>query len=110
MPTYKTRGHSYLICPELLALDARHGEHPSRWPLCRRGVTCGRAHDHEEQLIDTEGHTVNDFYWIEGCRPPTADEHPTCDFCGRRLVHTDLDDLYGAEHMVSDSSAERGLE
>jgi len=57
-------------------------------------------HEHEEQLLDPEGHTVNDFFWFPGCRPHTADEHPRCGLCDRPLEVADLDDLYAEEHLV----------
>jgi len=97
---YRSSGHSYLVCPRLLEVDHRHGEHPDKWPPCRRGHQCVQGHDHEPTLIDSEGHTVQDFYWVPGSRPPTADEHPACG-CGRKLVHADLDDLYDARHLVA---------
>lgn len=93
-------GHDYLVCPRLLELDARHGEHPTKWPKCRRGRPCGRNHEHEVELVDPEGHTVNDYFWVSGCRPHEAHEHPTCDLCGRALVHADLDDYTDAKHYV----------
>ncbi len=104
MRLYGTVGHAYLVCPRLLELDRRHGEHPSKWAPCRRGANCRRPapHKHEEELVDPEGHTVNDFFWVPGCRPPEPDEHPVCEACGRKLVHADLDDLYHPSHLVGD--------
>lgn len=106
MNIYHASGHSYLVCPRLLELDARHGEHWSKHPPCRRlrdparpdDPQCVVNHEHEDPLPDASGHMVNDFYWIAGCRPPTEEEHPVCG-CGARLVHADLDDLYGAQHL-----------
>ncbi|SRR5258708_3584452 len=98
MKVYHSRGHAYLVCPALLKLDARHGEHWSKGPACRRGQRCIEDHRHELPLADGEGHSVNDFHWFPGCRPPTEDEHPVCG-CGQRLVHADLDDLYDTKHL-----------
>jgi len=97
---YHSFGRAYLVCPRLLELDVRHGEHPDKWKPCRRGQPCQHDHEHEEGLLDPEGHTTNLFMWAPGCRPPTADEHPTCALCGRRLKFSDLDDLYASEHLV----------
>lgn len=99
MNLYHSNGHSYLVCPRLLELDERHGEHWSKFPPCRHGLRCNLDHQHEEKIIDGQGHTVNDFHWTPGCRPPTEEEHPKC-ICGKVLVYSDLDDLYGAEHLV----------
>jgi hypothetical protein len=79
-------------------MDKRHGEHPSKWPFCRRGRQCVKPHDHESELVDPEGHLVNDFYWTPGSSPLTPEQYLICD-CGRRLVHADLDDLYDPKHM-----------
>lgn len=98
MIRYIRQGHSYLVCPRLLELDVRHGQHWSKGDPCRRGKQCPKLHDHETKLVDPEGHTVNDFYWGPGSRPPTPEEHPVC-LCGRPLVYGDLDDLYAAEHL-----------
>lgn len=98
MRIYHGAGHAYLVCPRLLELDQRHGEYPDKWPPCRRGDPCRRPHHHERALVDPEGHMVNDFYWLPGCRPPEPDEHPVCP-CGERLVHADLDDPYGEQHL-----------
>lgn len=99
MQLYRSSGHAYLVCPRLLELDLRHGEHRSR-PHCaaRHGASCPIQHDHETFLNDPEGHTVNDFYWLPGCRPPLPDEHPVCR-CGLALALADLDDLYAPEHL-----------
>ena len=99
MRLYHSRGHSYLVCPRLLQLDKRHGEHWEKAPKCRRGEQCLKSHKHEAVLLDPEGHLVVDFYWFPGCRPPTEEERPVCP-CGRRLVHADLDDPYGPQHLV----------
>ena len=99
MTSYHGAGASYLVCPRLLELDARHGEHPSKGPECRRGGRCSRKHKHEPLLVDPEGHSVNLYVWVPGCRPPTVDEHPSCVGCGERLVHADLDDLYDPKHL-----------
>lgn len=103
MSTYRKHGASYLVCPRLLKLDPRHGEHPSKWPDCRRGGRCTRRHKHESLLVDPEGHSVNLFLWVPGCRPPTDDEHPVCS-CGSRLVHSDLDDLYDPKHLAKENA------
>ena len=105
MRTYHGSGHSYLVCPRLLEMDKRHGEHPSKWAACRRGEVCGRPHKHEKALFDPEGHMVTDFYWLPGCRPPSPAEHPEC-VCGRRLVLADLDDLYGEQHLAPEAVAD----
>jgi hypothetical protein len=102
---YISSGHAYLVCPRLLEQDRRHGEHPSTWPPCRQlshvdehgkahGRRCALDHQHEEPLRDPEGHTVNDFYWSPGCRPPSMEEHPRCQLCNAPLVLSDLEDLY----------------
>lgn len=102
MRLYHSAGRSYLVCPRLLELDARHGELPATLPPCRHGRACMHDHDHETPLVDPEGHTVTLFAWSPGCRPPTPAEHPVCGLCGRGLVHSDLADLYGAEHLNGD--------
>lgn len=100
MKVFSGSGHDYLVCPRLLELDLRHGEHWSKWLPCRRGKPCQHPHAHESELLDPEGHTVNDYYWVAGCRPHEPDEHPACSLCGRKLVHADLDDLYDPRHLV----------
>lgn len=99
MSSYHGAGHSYLVCPRLLELDERHGEHWSKHPTCRVGGDCIREHEHEEPLPHGAGHSVADFHWLPGCRPPTAEEHPRCG-CGAALVWTDGHDLYAAEHLA----------
>lgn len=89
---YTRAGHSYLICPKLLALDKRHGEHWSKWKPCRRGKKCMHDHEHETELVDPEGHTVNDFYWRAGNLELNEEQHIRCDLCGSKLIHVDLDD------------------
>jgi hypothetical protein len=102
MRLYVSSGHSYLVCPDLIALDARHGEHWSKHPNCRLGRDCIRKHKHERALPEGGGHVVNDFYWLPGCRPPSPAEHPVCS-CGKSLVWADLDDPYGAEHLTGEA-------
>lgn len=111
---YVARGRAYLVCPRLLELDPRHGEHPSRWAPCRRlavdakgrmltaegqllrdskgqtSIGCLRDHAHESALEDREGHTVNEFIWLPGCRHPEPGDVPACG-CGRDLVWSDGD-------------------
>ena len=96
---YASSGRAWLVCPRLLEIEPRYKEHHSRWPLCRQGQLCPLDHKHESPLADGQGHKVNDFVWLAGCRPPTPDEHPVCG-CGRKLVHCDLDDLYAAENLI----------
>ena len=103
MSVYHSKGHSWLICPALLEIDKRHGEHWSRTPPCRRGKSCIRPHEHESRLPDGGGHVTVDFYWFPGCRPLTLEEHPACE-CGQKLVCTDLDDLYDLKHLVDPGS------
>jgi hypothetical protein len=97
---YAGSGHSYLVCPQLVELDGRHAEHWSKWKPCRRGLLCKHEHEHETELVAAEPHTVLDFYWTPGCRPPTEAEHPLCQLCGQALMHVDLDDLYAAEYLA----------
>lgn len=97
---YKGSGHSYLVCPRLLELDRRHGEHPSKWKPCRRGLPCQHDHRHEAELVDPEGHSVNDYFWLPGSRPHEPEEHPSCRLCGRPLVHADLDNPYDPRHLA----------
>lgn len=95
--TYWNSGHAYRVCPRLLELDPRHGQHHSRWPKCWRGDRCLADHEHGTTLIDPEGHTVNDFYWVPGGLVP---EPMRCD-CGRELVFVDLDDPHAPEHQLA---------
>jgi hypothetical protein len=104
MTTYRAAGHAFLVCPRLLALDARHAVHSSKWPPCRRhgadsGDLCPIDHDHETALVDPEGHRTADFYWVAGC--DTIELHFACTGrchdtlrcpCGQQLVYADLDD------------------
>lgn len=105
MSVYTAKGHAWLVCPRLLELDKRHAEHPDRWPLCRRGKRCPKDHEHEDQLVDPEGHLVVHFVWQAGSNH--ADLHPaelTCP-CGRRLVYGDLDDPWAAESVTMPADA-----
>lgn len=99
MKLYKATGRSYLVCPRLLDLDARHGEHWSKGPSCRHGGQCPADHEHETHLVDPEGHRVADVLMLAGSRPLTDDEHPVCP-CGQKLVWTDLDDLYDEQLLL----------
>jgi len=96
---YTAPGHSYLVCPHLLELDPRLGEHQSRWPPCRIGNFCLVEHEHETVPPDAGGHRVVDFYWWPGC--DSIEDHFNCSgschdrlrcACGQQLVHADLDD------------------
>ena len=111
---YRSPGMSYLVCPRLLELDPRHGQHPDRWLPCRRGNRCMYEHEHETELVDPEGHTANLFIWPPGGRPPTPDEHPTCGLCGKPLVHADLLNLYDPELLFTPETlpavGENGME
>lgn len=96
-------GRGWLVCPQLLAIDARHRRHWSKVPPCGRGLDCKlevefdsatgqeRAHVHEEPVADGEGHTGNDMRWAAGATPVPDEHWPRCIRCGRRLVYGDLD-------------------
>jgi hypothetical protein len=122
---YVTAGAGLLVCPTLIQRDARHGIAHNAWPPCWRESVdrdgylvdhhgkqvrdhrdrpqkrCTIDHEHGTELEDLEGHATVVFGWIPGCRPPTAEEWPTCQACGSRLVHTagdhPLDERHTAE-------------
>lgn len=107
MTRYARAGHAYLVCPRLLELDARHGEHWSKGPPCRAGRQCPREHEHETQLLDPEGHRTVDFYWGPGADHVQA--HLDCEEgchddlrceCGRQLVPADLDDPHDLRFLA----------
>ena len=78
-------GSFHMVCPRLLELDSRHGEHLAghKYPLPederhKHTSTCGC-------LYDPEGHRVATLVMPPGSE--IADDHPhlTCR-CGRQLV------------------------
>ena|SRR5258708_6596627 len=89
---YTARGTAWLICPQLLKFDPRHGERHDRWAPCRRGLKCIRPHEHESELIDPEGHLSQTFIYVPGSRPYTKEEWPVCE-CGLALVWSDGDPI-----------------
>lgn len=78
---YTRAGSAYLVCPELLKHDERHGlpgeAHAPEW----------RDPEHPEFLTAPPGHGVTLFAYVAGSRPPTPEEWPRCP-CGAYLVWT----------------------
>lgn len=104
--TFRRAGESYLVCPRLLELDPRHGEHCCRWPPCRRGHDCDQDHEHEELLVDEEGHSSVHWSWLAGA-DHIAPERFRCR-CGRVMVRGDHDDPNDPELLTAAAGEESG--
>jgi len=94
---YLAAGQSYLVCPRLLELDKRHGEHN-----CGLKYPLPLDHEHDPEcgcFIDLEGHSTVLLAWAPGCSVIEPD-HPdlTCR-CGKLLVHSDLLHPWRGEHI-----------
>ena len=108
MRAYRQPIRSYLVCPRLLELDRRHGDHPTTWPACRRGKKCWQKHEHETELLDLEGHSVIDLIVPAGGDEWSPLEVHRC-ACGQHLVHADLDDPHLPENLVELGQVGPGL-
>lgn len=97
MRLYVAPGSAWLVCPRLLELDPRHGQHSIKAPPCRRGHSCPIDHRHERLLVDPEGHLAVHFVWQAGSEHAQHHEQELTCTCGRQLVYGDLRDPWVAE-------------